>query len=196
MQPTRPAPRIAPLAAPYEPEIEELPRAMMPRQTSIEPLKLFRTLARNRPLAQAMLSLGRFVLGRELSLDLHERELVIDRVCARCGCEYEWGAHAMAFGARAGLSPEQLTATVTGGPDAAVWSARDALLVRLVDELHDGASVSDRLWEELARHWTPPQLLELLLLAGWYHAIAFIANGVRIEREDWAPVFPGNAGDV
>jgi len=184
-------PRLAPLAAPYDPEIEELLRAMMPRQTSIEPLKLFRTLAQHRLLAAAMLSLGRFLLGRELSLDLHDRELVIDRVCARCGCEYEWGVHALVFGARAGLSPEQLAATVTAGSEAAVWSARDALLVRLVDELHDGATVSEWLWKELAPHWTPQQLLELLLLAGWYHAIAFIANGVRIEREDWAPRFPG-----
>jgi len=83
-------PRIAPLAAPYDPEIEELLRAMMPRQTSIEPLKLFRTLAQHRPLAAAMLSLGRFVLGRELSLDLHDRELVIDRgslVVRRAGRE-------------------------------------------------------------------------------------------------------------
>ena len=137
-----------------------------------------------------MTSLGRFVLGRDLSLELHDRELLIDRVCARCGCEYEWAVHAISYGARAGLSPEQLTATVTGGADTSVWSARDALLIRLVDELHDTASVSDDLWSELERHWTEPQLLELLLTAGWYHAIAFIANGAHVEHEDWAPRFP------
>ena len=185
--------RIEPVQPPYEPEVAAALQAMMPRNSPVEPLKLFRTLARHRPLAAAMTSLGRFVLGRELSLDLHDRELVIHRVCARCACEYEWAVHAISYGARAGLSPEQLAATVTADADAAVWSARDGLLVRLVDELHDTASVSDELWSELERHWTEPQRLELLLIAGWYHAIAFIANGARVEHESWAPRFPDSA---
>jgi len=185
--------RIEPVQPPYEPEVGAALQAMMPRNSPVEPLKLFRTLARHRPLAAAMTSLGRFVLGRELSLDLHDRELVIHRVCARCACKYEWAVHAISYGARAGLSPEQLAATVTADADAAVWSARDGLLVRLVDELHDTASVSDELWSELEQHWTEPQRLELLLIAGWYHAIAFIANGARVEHESWAPRFPDSA---
>src|SRR5439155_21093274 len=102
-----------PVQPPYEPEVGAALQAMMPRNSPVEPLKLFRTLARHRPLAAAMTALGRFVLGRELSLDLHDRELVIDRVCARCACEYEWAVHAISYGARAALSPEQLTATVS-----------------------------------------------------------------------------------
>lgn len=183
-------PRIPPLTAPYEPEVEAALRAMMPRDSVIEPLALFRTLARHRPLADAMHALGRFVLGRQLALDLRDRELLIQRVCARCGCEYEWGVHAVAFGARAGLSPAQLDATVAAGADSPLWSARDALLIRLVDELHDTAAVSDALWETLAATFSEAQLLEALLIAGWYHAIAYLANGPRIAREAWAARFP------
>jgi alkylhydroperoxidase family enzyme len=183
-------PRIAPLDPPYEPAVESALAAMMPRNSPVEPLKLFRTLARHQPLAAAMHALGRFILGRELALGLRERELLIDRVCARCGCEYEWAVHALSFGARAELSSAQLAATVTAGPDAPVWTARDALLIRLVDELHDGAVVSDELWEALAAHWTTPQLLEMLVIVGWYHAIAFVANGARVPLEEWAPRFP------
>src|SRR5262245_36839774 len=106
----QPQPRIAPLAPPYAPEIDAALRAMMPRRPPVEPLRLFRTFVRHPPMAEAMMALGRFVLGRELALDLHDRELVIERVCARCGCEYEWGVHAVFFGARAGLTPEQLDA--------------------------------------------------------------------------------------
>src|SRR5262249_12349655 len=146
-------PRIAPLEPPYAPEIDAGLRAMMPRNSPVEPLRLFRTFVRHPPLAEAMTALGRFVLGRELTLDLHDRELVIDRVCARCGCEYEWGVHAVFFGARAGFTAEQLDATVTGGDGATVWNERESLLVRLVDELHDTARVSDALWDALARHW-------------------------------------------
>lgn len=73
----------------------------------------------------------------------------------------------------------------------AIWSGRDALLIRLVDELHDQSTVSDGLWAELAREWNVQQLLELLVLVGWYHTIAFVANAVRVQPEDWAARFPG-----
>src|SRR5204863_10072044 len=72
--------RIEPVQPPFEQEVGAALPAMMPRNSPVEPLKLFRTLARHRPLAAAMTALGRFVLGRELSLDLHDRELVIHRV--------------------------------------------------------------------------------------------------------------------
>jgi len=189
-------PRIAPLEAPFAPEIDASLRAMMPRNSPLPPLALFRVLVRDPRLAEAMTALGRFLLGRDCALDLHDRELVIDRVCARCGCEYEWGVHVTAYGARAGLSPAQLEATRTGDAGAPVWNERQALLVRLVDELHDTARVSDDLWAALARHWSEPQLLELLLLAGWYHAISFVGNGARVELEAWAARFPSAAPEA
>jgi len=195
MTPSSPQPRIRPLEPPYAPAVEAGLQAMMPRSAPVEPLRLFRTFVRAPAMADAMTALGRFVLGREFALDLHDRELVIHRVCARCGCEYEWGVHAAFFGPRAGLSAAQLDATVTDAPDAPTWSERDALLVRLVDQLHDTAAVSDALWRQLAATWSEEQLLELLLLAGWYHAIAYLANGARVELEPWAARFPG-AGTV
>jgi hypothetical protein len=33
------------------------------------------------------------------------------------------------------------------------------------------------------------QLLDLLVLAGWYHAIAFMANATRVPLEDGTPRF-------
>jgi hypothetical protein len=55
----------------------------------------------------------------------------------------------------------------------------------MVDELHDHARVSDATWGALAVRWNEQQLLELLLLAGWYHAIAYLANGAGVELEEW-----------
>ena len=39
---------------------------------------------------------------------LREREIVIDRTCARCGAEYEWGVHVAFFGERVGLTREEI----------------------------------------------------------------------------------------
>jgi 4-carboxymuconolactone decarboxylase len=72
-----------------------------------------------------------------------------------------------------------------------VWGEREALVVALADALHDGAAVPDPLWAALAARWTPEQLLEMLVVVGFYHLVSFVANGARVAREPWAPRLPG-----
>jgi 4-carboxymuconolactone decarboxylase len=100
--------------------------------------------------------------------------------------------HVASFAREAGLTPQQVAATARGDAEDPAWLERDRLLIRLVDELHDTAALSDELWRELTAHWSETQLLELLILAGWYHAISYLANGVHMELEPWAPRFPGS----
>jgi alkylhydroperoxidase family enzyme len=98
--------------------------------------------------------------------------------------------HAVAFGAPLGLSEEQLYATVHGHWSDACWEPTQASVVRLADELHQTSAISDELWQQLASRFEEEQILELIVTAGWYHVIAYVCNGVRVEREQWAPVFP------
>jgi alkylhydroperoxidase family enzyme len=180
-------PRIAPLESPFAPEVsQELARWQPPGK---DPIALFRTLTRHLPLTRAMHPLGRYLLSGELSLKIRDREIVIDRVCARCGCEYEWGVHARVFGLAAGLDEAQLAAIVTEGPENACWSESDRLLIRMVDELHETGTISDALWPYLPQHWSDQQLLDLIALAGQYHSISFLANALRVPLESWAPRF-------
>ena len=186
-------PRIAPIEPPYEPAIEESLRKWMPPGAEAEPLKLFRTLMVHPELASRMRPLGAGLLGHP-TVDPREREIVIHRATARAGAEYEWGVHAVAFGRPLGLGDGQIAATVLGGADDPAWTGeRDRLLVRLVDELHDTATVSDELWAALAREWEPSQLLELVVCAGWYRLIAQVINAAGIELEPWAERFPAAA---
>ena len=183
------APRIAPLEAPYDPEIEEMLRKWMPPKTGLEPLALFRTLAVHPSLAARMRPLGAGILAHGV-LDPRDRELMIDRTCARCGAEYEWGVHAAFFGARVGFTDRQLAATVTASADDPVWSERERALIRLADELHDTAEASDATYAELARHFSAEQILELAVTSGWYHTIAFVLGVARVQPEAWAARFP------
>ncbi len=181
-------PRIAPLEAPFAPEVAgELARW---QGSGAEPIALFRTLTRHLPLAQAMFGLGHYFLGRQSSLKIRDREIVIDRVCARCGCEYEWGVHALIFARSAGLDQDQLRSSVLGTAGDECWTEADALLIRMVDALHDGGTIPDDLWSAMAAHWTIEQLFELLILTGWYHAISFFANGVQVPLEPLGVRFP------
>jgi alkylhydroperoxidase family enzyme len=121
-----------------------------------------------------------------------DREIVLHRTCARAGAEYEWGVHAVAFAQAVGLSAEQLAATAAGvdAADDPSWSEQDALLLRLADELHDTATVSDELWAQLAGRHSDQQLLELIVTAGWYRTIAYVTNAARVTLEPWAARFP------
>jgi alkylhydroperoxidase family enzyme len=179
--------RIEPLEEPFDADVDAQLRSMMPPGAA--PIALFRTFVKNLPMARAMQPWGRYELGRDLSIGLHEREIVIDRTCARCGCEYEWGVHVAFFAARASLSSEQIVSLTQGAADDACWTARDRLLVRLVDALHDDADVRDGLWEDLASEFDEAQLLDLTMLCGWYHAISFTARAARVPLETDAPTF-------
>lgn len=179
--------RIAPLEAPYDPDVADRLERMMP--AGVPPIALFRTFAHNLPMTSAMGAWGGYELSSRLSLSMRQRELVIDRVTALCGCEYEWGVHVAFFAERVDLTPEQVRSITHGSPDDACWPADEATLLRAVDELHERADVSDHTWDALASHLSREQLLDVLMLAGWYHAISFAANAARVPLETGAPRF-------
>lgn len=184
-----PSPRIAPLDPPYTPETAALLAKWMPPGGDVEPLALFRTLAVHDQLASRMRPLGAGILGHG-RLDPRDREIVIHRTCARAGAEYEWGVHALAFAKPLGITDEQLAATVNGSADDPAWSQDDALLVAAADQLHDTSDISEDLWQKLAARFSDDQLLELVIVAGWYRLLSYVINATRVEREPWAPRFP------
>jgi 4-carboxymuconolactone decarboxylase len=183
------APRIAPLAPPYDPRTQTLLEKWMPPGSLLEPLRLFRTLALHDEMASRMRPLGAGILGHG-RVAPRDREIMIHRTCARTGAEYEWGVHVIAYGKPLGLSDEQIAATVHSTADDPAFSEHDALLIRLADELHDTCRVSDELWAALAERFREDQLLELLIIAGQYRLISYVVNGVRVEHEPWADRFP------
>src|SRR3954468_17177248 len=180
-------PRIQPLKPPYPDALAKTLRRMMP--PGVDPLNLFRTVAHHEHVLERFRTTGAYLLnfGKLAPVD---REIVIHRTCARCGCEYEWGVHAAFYAQSVGLSEAQLASTVSGDSSDPVWSPRQALLVRLADGLHDTATISDALWAELESVWEPAQLIELLALAGFYHLVSFMANAPRVAPEAFAERFP------
>jgi len=185
-------PRINPVEPPYDADVGEQLAAMMP--PGMPPIALFRTFAKNLPMTRAMRGWGSYELSKGLSLGLRDREIVIDRTCARCGCEYEWGVHVAYFAARARLGTTQLTSLSDGSPHDACWTdQRDRLLIGAVDALHDTSDLPEPLWAQLAAEFSETELLDLVMLCGWYHAISFAARAARLEPESWAPTFTASA---
>src|SRR5262245_25390415 len=144
--------RIAPLQPPYEPAIEAQLIKWMPPNSGLDPLALFRTLAHHPNLFDRMRPLGAAILGHGTLSPAH-RELLINRTCAVCGCEYEWGVHVASFGKAVGLSPEKLVGTANATPQDPVWEEQDSYLLQVVDELHQTNHLSDALWAKLSAYW-------------------------------------------
>ena len=177
--------RLAPALPPHTPAIDKALGQLMP--PGVEPLRLFRTLAHNPRVLERFLAGGLLDKG---SITLRDRELAILRTTARCGSEYEWGVHVAFFSARAGLSADEVRATCARELPAGVFGEHDRALLALCDSLHERADVDDALWRRVAAEFAPDQIVELVVLAGFYHTVSFATNALRIELEAAAPRFP------
>ena len=180
-------PRIHPIDPPYAPDLQATFDTLM---RGAPPLLLFRTVARNPRVLDRMMAGGLLDRG---SISLRQRELMILRTCVNCRAEYEWGVHVALFGDKAQWLPEQID-SITRGRDEDCWSADERLIIRLADQLHISGRVDDELWEELAAHFADDQLIELIMLAGLYHAVSFMVNATGVACEEFAPRFPSAVG--
>lgn len=180
--------RIAPLEPPYTPELQAHFDRIMP--PGMPPLVLFRTLATSER------AWTKFRAGSLLDrgpLSLRAREIVIDRTCALARCEYEWGVHVANFAKRAELTDEQVRASVLEPSTAACWSEAEQALVAAVDALHHRATWSEAEFAALKRHYDEPQILEIILLCGFYRTVSYLANGLALPLEAGAARFPETA---
>lgn len=181
-------PRIEPLAKPYPPEFDAAMQALM---RGADPLVLFTTLAKH---DRAWTKFrGGSLLDRESPLAMRQREIVIDRTTARCGCEYEWGVHIAGFAARAGLTPEQIDATANGNASSSVWIDEEAALIATVDALLDRRKLTDGEWAALRAHFNEAQALEVIQLVAFYHGVALICGALDLPLEANAARFPAAA---
>ncbi|MFI0467554.1 carboxymuconolactone decarboxylase family protein [Saccharopolyspora sp. 5N102] len=154
-----------------------------------DPLLLFRVLQVHPELASRMRVLGSGLLAHGRLPD-RDREIVIDRITARNGARYEWGVHAAHYGPQVGLSAEQLAGTTEPRPSAETWSEADLALLAAVDELDATASLDDATWARLRDRYSDPQLVELIVLTGWYRTIGYLCNALDLEPEPWATPWP------
>lgn len=163
----------------------------------VDPLAVFRVLARRPDRAEAVHAWGRYYLSPRLSLSLRHRELVIDRTTARCGSSYEWGVHVAVLAERVALTPEQARSTAVGGPDDVCWTDRgDRAVLRAVDGLVDRHDLGDDEWDELVRAVGEEGAVDLLLLCGWYHAISFLTRVLRLPSEPGTPTLTSMAAST
>jgi alkylhydroperoxidase family enzyme len=175
-----PQPRLTPLA---ESEWDEQQRAVL------EPLlfgptrnllNVHATLVRAPDMAEGMTAFGRVVRGGGISA--RHRETLILRTGWNCGSEYEFAQHRQAALA-IGMSEEDIR-RIQDGPDAEGWERFERTLCILADELHASSQVTDATWADLSNDYSEQQLIQVMMLVGYYHLVAYMLNGLRVPIEE------------
>jgi alkylhydroperoxidase family enzyme len=179
--PTRPGER--------DERTEELLAGMLRRPDGTE-MNLFATLAHHPELLKRWAAFGGTLLFAG-ALPARDRELLILRTAVRCDAEYEWGQH-VGLGLHAGLTEEEIERVA--GDERGGWSENEIALLDAADELHAESVVSDATWQRLAAFYDYRQLIEVCMVVGQYHLVAFTLNSLGVEPEPGLPELPNRSG--
>ena len=180
------SPRIPPVTDPA-PEVQELLDASGVRGPGEAPLNIFATLANNPRVFRRFNQLGGTLLFRS-SVPDREREIVILRVGWNARAVYEFGQHTV-IGKRAGLRDDEIASLAADGVPSG-WSDDDLALVALADDLCQSDCVSDRTWAALSARWDHSQMVELLVLAGFYRLVSGFLNSAGVVLDAGIPGWP------
>lgn len=151
------------------------------------PLNIFAVLAHHPKLLSRVNRFGGYLLNKGLVPE-RERELVILRVGWNARSRYEFGQHTI-MGRDAGLTDEEIEA-VTRPIAEGGWSADDAALLAMADELCADDGVTDETFARLHNRWSEPELVELIVVAGFYRLISGFLNTFGVELDEGVPGFP------
>jgi 4-carboxymuconolactone decarboxylase len=179
--------RLEPVSEP-DAELQEILAGALSHDGT--PLNIFGVLGRHPKLLKRFNLLGGFLLNKGL-LPEREREIVILRIGWNARAQYEFGQHTL-IGRRCGLTDDEIVG-LTRRVDEHAWSAEDRDLIALADELAEDDCVTDETWARLANRWSDAELVELLVLAGFYRMVSGFLNSAGVQLDDGVPGFPGPA---
>jgi 4-carboxymuconolactone decarboxylase len=124
-------------------------------------------------------------------LTRRDSEILALRAAWNCNSPFEWGHHVL-YGRAAGLSEEEIE-RIADGPEVEGWGARDRLLLRAADQLHERKTIDDPTWKALTAEFENAQLVELPFVVGNYTMLSMVANATDVPLEPDLPLMPDRA---
>jgi alkylhydroperoxidase family enzyme len=116
------------------------------------------------------------------------RELVILRIGWRTGSEYVFCNH-VRISRDLGIADNEILG-VRDPEQCAAYSETDRQVITLADELHESTQVTPSTWAALEKAFTPEELVELVVIAGCWRAIAGFVKTAGIPLDDDTPSWP------
>ena len=116
-----------------------------------------------------------------------DRELLILRTGYRCRSEYEWGQH-VRIGRAAGITEDEIPRIQEGPtpPDGAPTTPRCS--APPMSSTTTAASATTT-WAALAAIYDEKQLIEIPMVVGHYHLVAYTLRSLGVQREPGVPGF-------
>jgi alkylhydroperoxidase family enzyme len=145
-----------------------------------------KTMVRHRELFRVWNEFGRTLFNGRLPT--RDRELLILRTAWLTRSTFEWAYH-QPLVEQLGMTPDEID-RIADGPDAAGWGELDAALLRAADELHVGADITDATWAVLRVHYDELELIEIPVVVGQYHLVAYFTNTMGSEPDPLLPRLP------
>jgi alkylhydroperoxidase family enzyme len=154
------------------------------------PLKMFSALAYHPPAFDAVRAFSH-ALGANTRLSMREREMIILRVSVVVDCPYEWQMHSTLSLAKQWVDQGDLDllADRFPGESSDHWSSRERALLAVATEIASTAAVTAATWASAMATAEVPDILEVIMWAGWYRLLAGVANGFGFAPD--SPSLPG-----
>jgi alkylhydroperoxidase family enzyme len=144
-------------------------------------LNVFKMMAHAETCFRPFLQLGGAILGHQ-RLDAKLRELMILRVARLSSAQYEWVQHeAIARGV--GATEAQVDAIARGTVDAECFDPTETLVLRFTTEVVEGVKASPATFAEMQQHFSPQEIVELLLAIGFYMTVARVTESTETDLD-------------
>ena len=130
------------------------------------PANLYRVLANGGSAALGYLRMGSQIRFNAV-LDPLVRELIILRTGSLCKAAYELDHHER-IAASLGMADDKIRAAIEACPNADVFDAFEAALLRFTDEAVLDGKASEAVFAALAEYYSAEELIETTLLIGFY----------------------------
>lgn len=145
-------------------------------------VKIFRMLSHAETLLKPTMRLGGAMLGK-MKLDPLLRELALLHSVKIVGGEYEWVQH-VPVTLQLGGTDAQITALEKGDITAACFSAKEKAVLAFTDEVVRKVKASDAALAELRRHVGDREVVELIMMSGYYTTLARLTETLGVELDE------------
>lgn len=150
------------------------------QQEGREPINLHRIVANSPNALRNFLRLGNsLLLYGQLAPRL--RELAILRIAQITGAEYEW-VHHVPIAEEAGVNHAEIS-HLDDWRYRPEFDDREKAVVRYTEAVTRDVEVPDEVFDELRKHLSEPEIVELTLVCGYWGMVARLIVALKIDIE-------------
>jgi len=159
-----------------------------PTDSGREIIPLYRTYAHHPRLA-APRQLQSNHINAKTTLSMREKEMTLVRITYLNGGDYPWAEHVV-NARKIGVTDDEINRL--SSPKSTGWNAKEAALMRAVDEIHAADKISDETWKALTPNYSDSQILDLLVAATGYRMTAMSSNSFGVQLAPGMEHMPGS----